>query len=630
MDSDDDLLDSIASSRGPKARSIPRVDVTSFEDIARELEEDSPPPSRGRSDGETEDDDPDTWLLGQYGKENEVEGEAAWTSEEGEAPRDGMDVDEVETLDAELTDAGRSEGKDNQGERSKSTVVPPEAGSVEEKAAYTSSGRLLVPSHKSREAKAAAGAMAQVWEDMEMEGLGFVPTKKKSGGSKSRSKSAASKASGSNTASGTGTPQPRASGTAASKSNSSKSKSLATAVNKSAAAGLALAATKAAASRSKKKGDTAGKKSKDKEARSRSESRQVETPAPEAVLQAVAKVAIVEPQEEEEEDNRLYCICKTKYDEERSMIACDRCDDWYHPSCVKLPETDIDLIDQFVCPICVPKYNVHTTYKTRCAVRDCTKPARAPVSKYCSGACGLKNAAVNLQALRSRGVNMEQLWYAAKDARAPEGVVYVHLPGGPITHPPPEGVNNIGPNATRVVNGRQKADLENLAAMGEALRQHNNRQAILETGIKQLKARLRLLGCAMRRAERAGGDRCGFDIRMVMNDEDWAEWVRGEGKWTTEEHTEGEDQKDDDIYKINEWPICTGKKKCDRHIGWQNLKFADFSGECTVKESQLADANSRAQETRRKITELRRAMGSVSRPPVERITPPETEDIMAP
>ncbi|QRV85801.1 SET domain-containing protein [Ceratobasidium sp. AG-Ba] len=563
MDSDDDLLDSVTSSRGPKARNIPRVDVTSFEDIARELEEDSPPPSRGRSDGETEDDDPDTWLLGQYGKENEVEGEAAWTSEEGEAPRDGMDVDEVETLEAELMDAGRSEGKDNQGERSKSTVAPPEAGSVEEKAAYTSSGRLLVPSHKSREAKAAAGAMAQVWEDMEMEGLGFVPTKKKPGGSKSKSKSAASKASGSNTASGTGTPQPRA----------------------SVGCGRArLSCYESCCLEIQEKGR---------------HGRQVETPAPEAVLQAVAKVAIVEPQEEEEEDNRLYCICKTKYDEERSMIACDRCDDWYHPSCVKLPETDIDLIDQFVCPLCVPS------------------------------ACGLKNAAVNLQALRSRGVNMEQLWYAAKDARAPEGVVYVHLPGGPIAHPPPEGVNNIGPNATRVVNGRQKADLENLAAMGEALRQHNNRQAVLETGIKQLKARLRLLGCAMRRAERAGGDRCGFDIRMVMNDEDWAEWVRGEGKWTTEEHTEGEDQKDDDIYKINEGPICTGRKKCDRHIGWQNLKFADFSGECTVKESQLADVNSRAQETRRKITELRRAMGSVSRPPVERITPPETEDIMA-
>jgi COMPASS component SPP1 len=50
----------------------------------------------------------------------------------------------------------------------------------------------------------------------------------------------------------------------------------------------------------------------------------VETPAPEAVFQAAAKVAIAEPAEEEEEDSRLYCICKTRYDEEKIMIACDR------------------------------------------------------------------------------------------------------------------------------------------------------------------------------------------------------------------------------------------------------------------------------------------------------------------
>ncbi|KAG8722155.1 hypothetical protein FRC09_006733 [Ceratobasidium sp. 395] len=634
MDSDDDLLDSLARPNGPSSKRQRRVDTSAFEDIARELEEDTPPHSRGRSEGE--DDDPDAWLLGQYGGEDEGEGEGAWTSEDGDAPRDGMDVDEVEDLEAELLDVGGGREKDKGSEKARPPVVAPATGAVEEKAAYTSSGRLLVPSHKSREAKAAAGAMAQVWEDMEAQGLAFVPTKKKAGGSKSRSKSSAAKASGSNNASSSGTPQPRAG--AASKS---KSKSLATAVNKSAAAGLALAAL----SKSKKKGDATGKKSKDKEARSRSESRQVETPAPEAVLQAVAKVAIVEPAEEEE-DNRLYCICKTKYDEERCMIACDRCDDWYHPSCVQLPESDIDLIDQFVCPLCAPsesitltlchriltclsEYNAHTTYKTRCAVRDCTKPARAPISKYCSHTCGLKNAATQLQTLRARGVNMDQLWYAAKDARAPEGVVYVHLPGGPVPHPPPAGVNNIGSDATKMVDGRQKADLEHLAAMNEVLRQSAARRETLETEVKQLKARLRLLGCAMRRAEKAGGERCGFDVRMVMNDEEWARWLGGDGKWTLEEQAEGEEQKDDDAYGKDEGSFCVGKKRCDRHYGWQNLKFADFSGECAAKESQLADVNTKSQETERKVAELRKTMSSMARPPTERIAfPPEGDNAM--
>jgi len=42
-------------------------------------------------------------------------------------------------------------------------------------------------------------------------------------------------------------------------------------------------------------------------------------------------VVKAEKQEEEEEDvvddddDKLYCLCKTRYDENRFMIACDRC-----------------------------------------------------------------------------------------------------------------------------------------------------------------------------------------------------------------------------------------------------------------------------------------------------------------
>lgn len=37
------------------------------------------------------------------------------------------------------------------------------------------------------------------------------------------------------------------------------------------------------------------------------------------------------PEDEDEEavavaeDDKLYCVCKTKYDEDRFMIACDKC-----------------------------------------------------------------------------------------------------------------------------------------------------------------------------------------------------------------------------------------------------------------------------------------------------------------
>lgn len=51
-------------------------------------------------------------------------------------------------------------------------------------------------------------------------------------------------------------------------------------------------------------------------------------------------------------EERLYCICGTPYNEDKIMIACDRCDEWYHPSCVGMPDQEVDLVDQFICEKC--------------------------------------------------------------------------------------------------------------------------------------------------------------------------------------------------------------------------------------------------------------------------------------
>jgi hypothetical protein len=43
------------------------------------------------------------------------------------------------------------------------------------------------------------------------------------------------------------------------------------------------------------------------------------------------KEKVVAAEEEEDEvDDRLYCVCRQLYDPERMMIACDRCDNWFH------------------------------------------------------------------------------------------------------------------------------------------------------------------------------------------------------------------------------------------------------------------------------------------------------------
>lgn len=35
-------------------------------------------------------------------------------------------------------------------------------------------------------------------------------------------------------------------------------------------------------------------------------------------------------------DNKLYCSCKRPYDSDEEMVGCDKCNNWYHPSCLKL------------------------------------------------------------------------------------------------------------------------------------------------------------------------------------------------------------------------------------------------------------------------------------------------------
>ncbi|KAH8998894.1 hypothetical protein EDB86DRAFT_785430 [Lactarius hatsudake] len=139
---------------------------------------------------------------------------------------------------------------------------------------------------------------------------------------------------------------------------------------------------------------------------------------------------------EEGTEDKLYCVCKTKYDDEKVMIACDRCDEWYHTSCVHMPDLEVDLVDQFICPLCVernPHLDLRTTWKRRCLnglkQRDpnspeaCHKPARGAFSKYCSDECGVQYMHMRISLWVDNGGNRDRLWETVKGAERREGVV---------------------------------------------------------------------------------------------------------------------------------------------------------------------------------------------------------------
>ncbi|KAG7269984.1 hypothetical protein CRUP_027536 [Coryphaenoides rupestris] len=48
----------------------------------------------------------------------------------------------------------------------------------------------------------------------------------------------------------------------------------------------------------------------------------------------------------------LYCICQTPYDESQFYIGCDRCQNWYHGRCVGILQSEATHIDEYVCPQC--------------------------------------------------------------------------------------------------------------------------------------------------------------------------------------------------------------------------------------------------------------------------------------
>ena len=91
------------------------------------------------------------------------------------------------------------------------------------------------------------------------------------------------------------------------------------------------------------------------------------------------------------DDGEVFCLCR-KGDNHSWMIACDGgCDDWFHGNCVHIRERDGDLIDKYICPNCMAKTGMQTTWKRMCRRKGCRKPARVfqdPPSKYCSKECG--------------------------------------------------------------------------------------------------------------------------------------------------------------------------------------------------------------------------------------------------
>ncbi|KAJ7181705.1 hypothetical protein C8R43DRAFT_1055442 [Mycena crocata] len=324
------------------------------------------------------------------------------------------------------------------------------------------------------------------------------------------------------------------------------------------------------------------------------------------------------------EDDKLYCVCKTKYDEDRFMIACDKCDEWYHTQCVDMPDLVVDLVDQFFCPLCIeknPNLSLKTTYKLRCrygldhpepdSPKACHKPAQGAFSKYCSPECGLNNIKKRIDTFAKNGGKKELLWDSVKDAQKREAVVIVHGVAG--AGEGAEGCAGNGMNSKAKENADEDAPAASArvkpAKMNKVEREVTNLNAVLDEVVtlsEELKEEMeivfwreRLLELATDRAEQVG--QCGWDQRLCFGEEEWAEFGAGVLESYEEGTKEGEMQVDGE--DSAEW-WCVEGEQCERHAGWQTIRAKDVAKEKEKKEEALLRLTTRERELRKRIEDI--------------------------
>ena len=73
----------------------------------------------------------------------------------------------------------------------------------------------------------------------------------------------------------------------------------------------------------------------------------------------IPNVDFIFSQNPEEKDDKLYCLCKKKWDG-RLMVECDLCENWFHPDCIGINENDDVKLNMMyiICLTCKEHNNI--------------------------------------------------------------------------------------------------------------------------------------------------------------------------------------------------------------------------------------------------------------------------------
>ena len=60
---------------------------------------------------------------------------------------------------------------------------------------------------------------------------------------------------------------------------------------------------------------------------------------------------------DKDDPNCLWCVCRRPAGEDKFMICCDCCHEWYHSEYVGISRSQEHTDSNYVCPLCVPSSN---------------------------------------------------------------------------------------------------------------------------------------------------------------------------------------------------------------------------------------------------------------------------------
>lgn len=358
------------------------------------------------------------------------------------------------------------------------------------------------------------------------------------------------------------------------------------------------------------------------------------------------------------EDHNLYCICK-KPDNHKWMIGCDGgCDDWFHGDCVNMKQSDEELVDKFICPLCEENGRGHTTWKPMCRREACRKPARLTKdreSKYCSDTCGTLFMTEQLQRTAgARGANGKSKKpkkkggktedveeeeeptplggvLRSKDLKAlvdssPNIQAFRNLGNGVLTPPQTASPTQAAFNGTNGIDG-----LALTIGETERLNALHNEKTQLNDRLEVLKDREKFVSMAKEQATRVAErekmklkEFCGYDSRLSWSDAEFLSWrnsAHGRAAFqfstlsptpeqvsslttstsTTSDTTTTPSSLPADLKEF----ICL-KKRCPKHPQWQKLNLQD----ARFEELEVVEAIRECEKEEKSVRERARRRGA--------------------